>query len=131
MSTSVPAMKRSARRKSPWRARLTAMHRYWYFSFVSLLIEEIGNTCLRIGALCRKPSASSRRALVFPYYPDDVDPLPFLQDGAYQRAYSEYIQHVSRERRWVNVLDQQIMMEAYFAGLLWALRNCGKNRRKE
>jgi hypothetical protein len=115
---------------SRWRDRLAAIRRRYCDSLAVILAEEIGRTFLRIGALCRKTSATTRRALAIPAYPEGLAPLSFSQDCDYLRTCSEDIQRLSLQTRWAGTLDQQIMVQAHFAGLLWALRNCSTESHK-
>jgi len=115
---------RSAQRMSKWSDILYRLRRSCFDSLASLLVEEIGRSVLRIGALLRKKSPYSRRALVVPPYPDELAHLSLAQESEYLRICNEDIQRLSRENRWAGHLDQQIMIQAHLAGASQAFRIC-------
>ena len=115
---------RSAHRMSKWSDILYRLRRSCFDSLASLLVEEIGRSVLRIGALLRKKSPYSRRALVIPLYPDELAHLSLPQENEYLRICNEDIQRLSRENCWAGHLDQQIMVQAHLAGARIGFRIC-------
>lgn len=124
VSKSGAPLGRSAHRMSKWSDIVYRLRRSCFDSLLSLLVEEIGRSVLRIGALLREKPLYSRRALVVPILPPEMSQFSFVQESEYLHICTEDIQRLLRENRWAGHLDQRIMIEAYLAGSSQALRIC-------